>query len=478
MQKFRQRGAMIALACLVAWAAPATAQDQDIDRKLAEIEQRHRAELDQLRADYEARIIGLESQVQTLRGDMDDMAFAPGSELEQGLDALANSGTPAATPGGALGLTTWFQNVRNPGIGIVGDFIYAGSTLDDDFDLYEQFILRSVEVTIQGEADPLLEYYLRLHIDEEDFELEEAFALVNDLLPDTFMLKFGRFNVDHGKLSPQHEHALPFVDKPGVLQEFLGGSLRGTGVELHHWMPLAEDHLFRWSVGVINSPDSDVHAIGGPLAGEHHHHEDEEALPGERDLENFAFNARATALFQIDWQDSVQVGASVLWAPDQRTRLEHEEEEHDHEDDEEEEEVFVRDLEHLVVSLDITYRSIDPSDGSGIVLQTELFYDNREIGDPETGLLDEVDSFGFHVWGEYNVDRFLSFGLAADVYEQIEGDRTAWDVGAFVTYEWSEFNRLRFEARWYENGLDDEDYLLLMVQWTTVIGTHGHPLPW
>ena len=85
------------------------------------------------------------------------------------------------------------------------------------------------------------------------------------------------------------------ISKPGVLQEFLGGALRGTGAELHDWLTLGDSALFRWSFGVINSPDGDGHPVVGPGVFEDHHHEDEGGFGGNRDFGDFAYTARMTA---------------------------------------------------------------------------------------------------------------------------------------------------------------------------------------
>ncbi|MCB9833093.1 MAG: hypothetical protein H6807_11530 [Planctomycetes bacterium] len=455
---------------LLALVAACRGQGTEVERRIAELEARQNQQIAELKENYEARIAGLETEIRGLKGQVVDLGSDLRQDLERELQELANSG-PA---GDALGQTTIFSNVRNPALGVVGEFIWSGSSLDDDFSLYERFALRGVEITIAGEVDDALEYYVALHIDEDEgLELEEAFALARNLLPDTFSLKFGRFNVDHGKTSPLHEHELPIVDKPGVIQDYLGGSLRGTGVELHHWLPLGDD-LLRWSLGVFNTADSDAHVIGGPLAGEHHHHEDEDLLPGERGLENFAFNARITAIFELTPDSTLQVGGSLLWAPEQRGVLEH-----DHEDeDEDDEEPIIRDLEKLTLSFDLTYRNIDPSDGSGFEALAEFLFNSQETGDPETGEVDRHHAFGFHVVGEYHLDQWLSLGAAFDWYERALEPGESWDVGAFVTWKWNEFNRLRLEGRWYEDTTFGEDYVLVLVQWTTTIGNHGHPLPW
>ncbi len=466
MNHGRIPGAVAPVLLLVAMGLPLFGQEDDLDARLERISKDYQARIAEIRSAYEARITGLESEIRDLRDDVGRLAEEAHHELESGIDALVHEGHDhdhhghdhAAGRGGA----------RAPAIGVVGDFVFAGSTGDGGFDSYDRWILRGVEIDFAGEVDQGLEYYVAVFFTEEEVELEEAYGVASDLLPLDLRLKFGRFNVDHGRTSPLHEHELPFVDKPGVIQEFLGGTLRGTGVELHRVTEIGRGAQLRWSLGFLNSPDGDAHAIAGPLALEDHHGDDHEDLPGRRDLGNFAYTARLATRIELGGDDLIEIGGSLLWAPERRTLFEDLGGTTD----------FVRDLEKLVVSLDLTYQAIDAGDGSGFVLQGEFLFDRRESGDPADGGVLTDDSFGFHVWGEYHLDRELSLGVAFDWFEvPVEGG-SSWDIGAWVTWNMSANNRLRLEARWYDDHVVGDDFLVVMLQWTTLLGSHTHQSTW
>ena len=59
-------------------------------------------------------------------------------------------------------------------------------------------------------------------------------------------------------------------------------------------------HGSRQQLGIANDIGGEAHPIVGPLADEGHDHDDDDAeVFGERDFENFAFNGRATAQFEV-----------------------------------------------------------------------------------------------------------------------------------------------------------------------------------
>ncbi len=338
--------------------------------------------------------------------------------------------------------------------------------------------------------DPTLAYYVFIHFEPDEVELEEGYGVADDWLPDTFSLKFGRYNVDFGKLSPIHDAELPFVDKPGVLQEFVGGSLRGTGIELHHWFGLGDSGLLRWSLGVVDSPDGDAHPVV-PVRGGHEHADggDEEELAGigKRGVDDFALTARATAIFDLSTTATLQFGASLVFAPHLR----------DFEaadlatDGPPAVDPLVRfDRAKRVIAGDVTFRWRDPTTGEGLLLGGEILF-NRErfeaeedeaaalLADFSSGETFRESSWGFYLMGEYAFDPHWSLGASFDWFERATDDELQfWDVGAFVTWNLNEFNRLRFELRYFEDDLFRDEFTVAMFQWTTILGSHGHGLPW
>jgi hypothetical protein len=474
-----QKGALCALAhasisllFLLSFGTPLVAQDENAPPTLsaamrAELEAirlEHRLEIEELRRDYESRMAAMESQLGSVRAQADDQALAGAiDQLGRDLERRGISN---------LNQVTLFDNRFNPAISLIGDFIFATSDREDSFNSLDRFSLRSAELGIYGRVDPDTEYYGVLHFDEEEIELEEAFILHRGLLAETSWLKAGRFNRDFGRFSILHDHDLPFVDKPAVLQEYVGGALRGTGVELHHWEPLGDSSLVRFSAGIANDLDGDGHPIVGPSVGEEHGHEDEELDAfGERNFDNFAFTGRMTAQFEVGGNGIIQVGTSLAWAPNARTLVEDE--------DDPDAGSLTTELEKLVWGVDLSWMDIDPSSGRGFRIITELFLNHQEFASADTGEQVDIDAFGGYLYGEYYFGRQWSLGASANWFERAEDVSADWfDAGLFVTFRINEFNRLRFEARYVDDELSDEDYLVGMLQWTVILGSHGHGIPW
>ena len=475
-----QRGWATALASLVVvgWMP---AQDVGVDEKIEGLRRAYEHRLEQMRSEYEGRIATLERSLSGVQGDLERTAKdAEASRLEDVVNALTQEVQRKGLAD--LSQTTLFDNRFNPAVSVVADFILSASDRDDSYEDLNRFHLRDLELGFVGRVDPMLAYYVYIHFDEEEVELEEAFGIADQWLPDTFSLKFGRFNLDFGKQSILHEHHLPYVDKPLVLQEFLGGSLRGTGFELHHWFPVGDDHLIRWSVGMVNGLDGDAHPIVGPLAGEHHHGDEEGAEPfGERSFDDFSFHGRITALFELSAQSTLQVGSSVAYAPGARQFRE----------------VGITDglakgalvrsaeLERLLVGFDVTFTWLDETTGRGLNLGAEFLLSRQDVlpEEEEEGLgalvERDVTSLGFYAWGEYLFSPFWSVGVRGGWVQHAEDDAMeAFDVGAFVTWKVNEFNRLRLEALYLDDDENDDPFFAVLVQWTIILGSHGHGINW
>lgn len=458
----------------VAIAQSPTTQDPSVNwqERFERLQADHERRLSELEARYSGRIASLESEVGELRADAATTDAAEiDALLEQRLATMLTAQDERVGIG-MSGQTTIFDNAFNPAFSLVADFILPISTADDSFESLNQFRIRAIEFGISGRVDPNLAYYFVLHLDEEEVEFEEAYAEMDGGLPSTFTLKFGRFNSDFGRLSPVHDHDLPFVDKPAVLQEFLGGALRGTGLEIHQWFSAGDTAVVRWSVGVVNSLGGEAHPILGPLASEEHEHGEEEGPEpfGERGFDDFSFTGRIAAQFETGEDSTVTVGGSVAWAPTGRTFLD---------DPAVMGNVLGVDLESVTVGIDVAFQWIDASTGEGLTVMVEGLYTDRDFADEMTAAVTSDCALGFYAAAIYSFDNEWSLGVSGGVVERLENtDQTYNDIGAFLTWQMNEFNRMRFEIRFADDELNDVDDFALLIQWTTLLGSHGHPVSW
>lgn len=388
---------------------------------------------------------------------------------------------PARVGIGDLGQTTVLDNTFNPALSFVGDFVASWGNEDAREAGADGFLVRTAELGVLGAVDDVLELYGVIAYTEEEVELEEAYALAREWLPHRFSLKGGRYNVDFGKQSALHDHDLPTLDKPAVLQEYLGGTLRGTGAELHWWSPLGDTSLFRISGGVLQDADGDSHAVLGPAAGHEHGDEEEEESP-IREVEDFAGTLRLTALFDTTESSTLQLGASALHAPTSVFGVDETDE---------------RDIDQTVLGGDLTWSRVNEVTGGGLTLQGEFLHSDADFGtldDAGTPGVPGDDTFtvmgesanGFYALAEYRPSRRWAFGASGGIFEHAEdADEDTSDIGVFVTWRRSEFNRLRLEVRSYadlpheHDGIEEKlDCLAVMLQWTVILGSHGHGLDW
>ena len=380
---------------------------------------------------------------------------------------------------GDYGQTTVLDNRFNPAISFIGDMV---ATWSDDEGIEagaDGFKLRGAEIGLFGAVDNAYEFHGIIFFDDEDGELEEAYVLATDWLTPTSHIKAGRFNMDFGKLSPIHDGELPMMDKPSVLQEYIGGTLKGTGAELHWWSPLGDTSLLRGSIGVFQSADSDAHVILGPGGGHHQHEDEEEEEEGPlREAGDFAINARLSTLFDVTDSATLQLGGSLMTAPERVFGVD--------EDD-------IQDVNKSVMGLDLTYVDMDESNGSGFRFQAEALMNDQDEGElDDTDPLNPVfnvtntEASGFYVMAERVMDSRNTIGFSFNQYEHAEDSaEESSDFGVFYTKKLNEFNRLRFEVRSFkdlvleEDGVEElVDFTAVSLQWTVQLGSHGHGLEW
>jgi hypothetical protein len=219
--------------------------------------------------------------------------------------------------------------------------------------------------------------------------------------------------------------------------------------------------------------DGDAHVVVGPLAGDEHGHGDEEEVEpfGRRSFDDFAFNARVTALFELGLESTLQIGTSVAWAPQARSFIA----------GPGKDESSALDLDRLVAGLDVTFKWLDETTGEGLTLGGEGLFTRARYAfedEKEEGRFRE-SAFGFYVYGEYFFDRHWSLGASFDWFQRAEdADETWWDTGAWITWRVNEFNRLRLEGRYVEDDVLRDEYWVIMAQWTVILGSHGHGVDW
>lgn len=414
------------------------------------------------------RIDALELEVQ----DLKQKEAAGGGATGQDGDDWGTGGISqgvSASQMGRLGQTTRFSSTFNPAIGVVIDSIANYQTGSDSGENQDRFWLRAAELNMSAQFDPFGYAYATIEANEEEVELIEATAVLNRL-PANFSIKGGRMLSDFGKLGQRHDHELPFVEKPLVYYDYIGGSLNSTGVEVHQWFGLTDEIPVRWSVGMFNEMEGHGHAI---WFGDHHHHHGDEPEPyGKRKLDNFAYGGRLTGYGDLTENSSLQVGGSLSWAPEKR-------EFHEHAGDTER--IKTR---QTVAGADVTYKWIDPSHQDEFIAGIEVLMSNGTFFHEDEDEIEDGDALGGYAWGEYSWDPHWAVGAMGGAFERAQHDSVDQrELSAWVTWKISHFNWLRLQYRFndlerYGDEFSGEDFSEVLLQWTIVFGTHAHGLDW
>lgn len=221
----------LAFALFLVLPALAMAQDNEIEDI--------RTAIDELRADYEARITELERRLAIAEQNSTQAARAA-----QQVSQPAESGNSAF----------------NPAIGVVFQGFLTGN--DGEAQEEEGFVVGETELIMSANVDDKFAAYLTAALAFEDgeseLEVEEAWVETT-ALPAGFSARFGRMFSGIGYLNAKHSHTWDFADQALPYQAFLDGRYVDNGVQLR-W--LAPTDLYMEIGGEIMQGEDDPSGLG------------------------------------------------------------------------------------------------------------------------------------------------------------------------------------------------------------------------
>jgi hypothetical protein len=218
--------------------------------------------------DLEDRVIALEGQVRLLKSQA---APTPGPTTQPPAETqaaaavqpqAAQTTSPAAAPallsgaqpnlGGAGGSAS---KVLNPDISMIGDFIAAAG--HDPIYPLPSLQMHESELGIQAIIDPYARGDFFLTFGEEGVGLEEGYITLT-ALPGGFVARVGKMRSAFGKVNTMHNHVLPWVDRPLVTNNLVGGEdgIDDAGVSIQRILP-APKGIFLEATGQLFRGDSD-----------------------------------------------------------------------------------------------------------------------------------------------------------------------------------------------------------------------------
>ena len=359
----------------------------------------------------------------------------------------------------------------NPSVGLVGETIFSyrskgssqtGSGRPGGFDAFQ----RSVELNAAASVDPFAKAYVVINgsadsaTGESSLGVEEA-ALQTESLPWNLTLKAGRFFGEFGRLSYIHDHELPFVNRPLVLDQYIGGESRTDGVQLNWLAPV--EHYVSLTVGAGNQ-------FGGDSPNPNN-------VGDFRHFGGFNFWSRLSTDFDLSPDISLEPGVSGLWNPktiDRGGALA-----------QPDGSIFTeRERRLLGADLVVSYKPLRNNQFRSITWGTEVLYsDNRfDVTDSSGSALSgrSVGSLGLYSYLAYKFDRQWTTGFLFEWVEDYQNKQAeTFAYSPYITWALSHWNQLRLQYTYTDHnaasaasGLSPDHAVYL--QWAWIIGSHSH----
>jgi hypothetical protein len=384
--------------------------------------------------------------------------------------------TPGLPIRPGLTQTDRFSNDFNPAFGGVfdADLSYWDSEMGDQsgFDIR----LRSLEGTMNTWIDPNTWAYAVIVATEDEIELEEAAAIYKGI-GERSQIRAGRFFVDFGKQMQAHVHEIATFDRPGVLREYLGEELAGTGVQYDNWFPVGDDTAVRFSLAAFDS-----------LVSGHGHGEEEEegpaaVVPDRGTIGELSFTGRLTGFTDVSSNGVLQGGLSWRGLPEFAFDA----------DLDDGTELMSSSLSNNVFGADLTYGWVSDDTNRSWTLGSEfLIFDGdlaAEVNDGGTPGVFGDDSLdimsgdrsGYYVWAEHGWQSGgapYSLGMLYSAFEHTDdGAAEDRELTLYLTHYLTDFSRIRVGLTHFDR-FEGGDETAFMVQFTNFFGSHAHGLNW
>ncbi len=361
----------------------------------------------------------------------------------------------------------------NPSIGFVGETIFSysskgsaetGSDRPGGYDIFQ----RSVELNAAGFVDPFAKGYVVVNASadpvtgESILDVEEA-AIQTTSLPGNLEVKAGRFFGEFGRLGYIHDHELPFVNRPLVLEQYIGGESRTDGLQINWLVPV--EHYISVTLGTGNQ-------FGGDNPPNY--------IGDFRHSSGLNYWGRLSTYFDLTPDISLEPGISGLWNPSTLAQWEanpanppfptvggdtYTE----------------RERRLAGVDFVLSWRPLRNNQFQTITWGTEVLYsDNRyDVTDTSGNALPSrsVSADGLYSYLTYKFHRQWTTGIQYEWLgnEQNNQAKTSAE-SANITWALSHWNQLRLQYTHTDNNAATgfRPYDAVYLQWAWIIGSHAH----
>ena len=181
----------------------------------------------------EDRIKSLEAEVQALKGQ--PVAVALATPAPAPAPAIVEPSPLEQAPislGGAGGMS----KALNPDVSVIGNFVAAaGNGANRKIPSLE---MKETELGLQEIIDPYARADFFISFSEQGVNLEEGYMTFTGL-PAHLQLQVGKMRAAFGRVNTMHTHILPWIDRPLMTQDLLGGEdgINDAGFSLSRNIP-------------------------------------------------------------------------------------------------------------------------------------------------------------------------------------------------------------------------------------------------
>ncbi|HZR65815.1 MAG TPA: hypothetical protein VFA85_11750 [Terriglobales bacterium] len=423
------------------------------------------AELEQKVRDLEDRVIALEGKIRTMEAAQSAQpsaqpaapTSAPATAAAQpSPEAPAPVATAPATPSPTetqAGLTgtqgtgpvpvyggeSSAAKALNPDISVIGDFIgAAGGNTPPPLATLQPFPsleMHESEIGMQAIIDPYARGDFFFSFGEQGVNVEEGYITFT-ALPFGLVAKAGKMRSAFGKVNMMHNHVMPWVDRPLVTTNLVGGEdgIDDAGFSLERILP-APKGIFLEATGQVFRGDSDdvfQHVQRSDVSTVDH-------LRAYRDL-----NESTNLDLGVSYARGHNNGTIPVPSD------------------------FITQLYGIDATL--RWKPLRRSIYHSFVGRSELIWSQRQQ------FPTEQKAFGFYASGDYQFARRWFAGGRFDSSERAQfANLTDRGAAATLTYWPSEFSQVRGEYR-FTHYAENRDSNELLMQLIFSLGAHGaHP---
>jgi len=208
----------------------------------------------------EEKIIELEGQIRLLKGQSTTATPTNVADSQSTPTATTPSAVPAEESAGRsinLGGAKNAGKVLNPDISVIGDF--TGAAGRNKFSPVRSLEMHESEIGLQAIIDPYARGDFFISFGEQGVNVEEGFITFTSL-PGNFVVKAGKMRSAFGKVNTMHNHVLPWIDRPLVSENLVGGEdgIDDAGLSITRILPAPKGILLEATGQLFRGDSADV----------------------------------------------------------------------------------------------------------------------------------------------------------------------------------------------------------------------------